>query len=101
MFSCIPFTRRIYKQFSEINSSDVGKWIVLTGTIIQSSNKKTLDKSKIFVCKSCGEQYRIRTTYENNYKFEMPPECTKLVQKEKANNFFSKFFKYSKKPKDK
>lgn len=68
-FESIPYTSRVYKKFSEINSSDVGQWIVVTGTVIQATSKKTLEKSKIFECTGCGSEHRIRSTYHNGYRF--------------------------------
>lgn len=42
----IPYTKKIYKNLSQLNSDHVGKWVVITGTVIQAMQKKTLDKSK-------------------------------------------------------
>lgn len=51
---CIPYTEKVYKTFSEMNSDQIGNWVVLTGTVIQAMQTKALDKSKIFQCSQCG-----------------------------------------------
>lgn len=38
----IPYTKQIYKNFRELNSSDVSNWVIVTGTVIQSTQKKAL-----------------------------------------------------------
>ena len=38
----IPYTKQIYKNFRDISSIDVGNWIIVTGTVIQSTQKKAL-----------------------------------------------------------
>lgn len=59
----IPYTTKIYRSFDQLNSDYIGSWIVITGTVIQATQKKTLDKSKNFACCQCGAFYRVRTTY--------------------------------------
>jgi DNA replicative helicase MCM subunit Mcm2 (Cdc46/Mcm family) len=88
----IPYTARIYKTFSQLNSDQIGKWVVLTGTVIQAMQKKTLDKSKLFVCCSCGAAYRVRIDYQNCYRFEMPALCPQMVKKPKSKNFLTQLF---------
>lgn len=88
----IPYTQKIYKTFSQLNSDHIGNWVVITGTVIQAMQKKTLDKSKLFACCQCGTTYRVRTTYENSYRFEMPMSCTKLVEKEKNKSFIAQLY---------
>lgn len=65
----IPYTEKIYKTFAQLNSDIIGNWIVITGTVIQALQKKALDKSKLFACTECRTTYRVRTSYENSYKF--------------------------------
>ena len=67
--TAIPFTKNIYKKFSEINSDHIGSWVILTGTVIQCTEKKTLEKLKSFACTVCGKSYERRNTYQNEYNF--------------------------------
>ena len=65
----IPYNEKIYKSFDQLNSDYVGNWVVITGTVIQSIQKKTLDKSKLFKCCQCEATYRVRSSFHNSYRF--------------------------------
>lgn len=49
----IPYLPSIYKEVKQITSDDIGQWIILTGTIIQCTQKKTIQKNKLFTCDKC------------------------------------------------
>jgi DNA replicative helicase MCM subunit Mcm2 (Cdc46/Mcm family) len=55
----IPFTKKIYPKINAFSSSDIGKWVVVTGTVVLALQTKALEKSKIFACNQCGAQYRL------------------------------------------
>jgi DNA replicative helicase MCM subunit Mcm2 (Cdc46/Mcm family) len=56
------------------------------------TQRRTLEKSKMFECQDCGYRVRVTATYHNSHVFEMPPECPNIVEKEKKDSMLSKLF---------
>lgn len=48
----------LYRRLGTFTSEDVGRWVVATGTVVQATQTKALEKCKFFVCDHCGAQYR-------------------------------------------
>jgi len=58
IFKSIPFANGLYCKINDLTSDDIGKWVVVTGTVVQSIQSKTLEKSKEFECNDCQARYR-------------------------------------------
>ena len=89
----IPYTPLLYRKIDTILSDDIGNWVVVVGTVVQSLQPKTIEKSKVFACDECQAQYRLETVHQNYYRFEPPHNCTNLVEKEGKANLFTMFYK--------
>ena len=59
VLSNIPFCKQVYLKLNSLSHDDIGKWVVLTGTVVQALQTKALEKSKIFACNECSSQYRL------------------------------------------
>ena len=57
-FTHIPSLPNMYRRLGNFTSKDVGTWVIATGTVVQSTQTKTLEKSKLFACDECGAQFR-------------------------------------------
>ena len=77
---------------SELNSIDMNKLLIVSGTVIRLNKVKTLIKSKVFKCNSCGNELKLYAEHENYGQFLFPPKCMNTVSKEKKENFFAKMF---------
>ena len=53
VFKNIPYLKSIYKRFNHLSSKDVGRWVVIVGTVIQITQKKALEKDKLYSCSHC------------------------------------------------
>ena len=38
----IPFTKQLYPKLNAFTSDDIGKWVVVTGTVVQAMQTKAL-----------------------------------------------------------
>ena len=46
----IPYLTGLYRKLGTFTAEDVGKWVIATGTVVQSTQTKTLEKSKLYSC---------------------------------------------------
>jgi DNA replicative helicase MCM subunit Mcm2 (Cdc46/Mcm family) len=90
---CLPFSHKVYKPIGSLSEYDINTWMIIEGTVVRMTQRKTLEKSKLFKCTTCGWQVRLTSTYHNSYSFVPPAKCTNRVDKPNSNNMYTKFFK--------
>jgi DNA replicative helicase MCM subunit Mcm2 (Cdc46/Mcm family) len=76
-----------------LSEYNLNTWIVIEGTVVRMTQRKTLEKSKLFKYTICGKQVRFTSTYLNNYSFVSQAKYTNRVNKPNSNNMYTEFFK--------
>ncbi|KRX00910.1 P-loop containing nucleoside triphosphate hydrolase [Pseudocohnilembus persalinus] len=93
-FFHVPFTNNIYKHnLSDLDTFDLDKIVLLSGTVIRISQMKTLEKQKTYRCTSCAYEYILTAEHENFNQFQLPLKCKNSVQKAKKDNPWTMAFK--------
>ncbi|KAL4487560.1 hypothetical protein ABPG72_017349 [Tetrahymena utriculariae] len=89
-FVNIPYTKDVYKtNLTDIGSNDINKLVIVSGTVIRTSTRKVLQKSKQFKCSNCEQEYVFKAEHENYGVFQTNSiKCNKMITVEKKNNPF-------------
>lgn len=90
----LPYSPVFYRSIGSLSEYDLGSWLVLEGTIVRLSQRKTLERSKLYRCTNCGFVVRLNSTYHNGYYFVPPAKCTNQTDKpaNNGNTFFKRFY---------
>lgn len=91
---CLPYSPKLYRSIGSLSEYDLDSWLIVEGTVVRLSQRKTLEKSKVYKCTHCGFATRLSSTYHNNYTFVLPSKCTNPTDKpnNNGNTYFNKFF---------
>lgn len=85
---------------SDLDSCDINKLVIVSGTVIRTSSRKVLQKSKQFKCSLCGCAYELKAEHENYGIFMTNTlKCSNIVAAEKKDNPFFSMIKEFKKGK--
>ncbi|XP_070543644.1 uncharacterized protein [Ptychodera flava] len=61
-------------------TSDIGKFLSITGTVIRTSTVKLLEFEKEFICNKCKHVFTVQADFEQYYKECRPVQCTNPEQ---------------------
>ena len=93
-FRNVPFSTTVYKKsMSELDVHNLGRLVIISGTVIRVSAAKTLERTKRFRCGTCNIEITLFAEHENYCVFQLPNKCRNTTQKpKKTNPFFAQQF---------
>ncbi|XP_074650251.1 uncharacterized protein LOC141905312 [Tubulanus polymorphus] len=68
-------------------TADLGRLLLITGTVIRAGPVKMLENEKEFVCKKCKHIFTVMASFEQHFTFPKPTKCPNTEGECPSTNF--------------